>query len=131
MRTGEKMPAENKNLDRRSIVATTVGLLVGAPAAVEAQKAPGKINPDEGVTAPEDLMREHGVLNRCLLIYEEGMRRVEAGQEVSPEVFQHTAQLVRKFVEEYHEKNEENYIFPHFEKAGKLTDLVETLKTQH
>jgi len=90
-----------------------------------------KWDPDQGVTAPEDLMKEHGVLNRCLLVYEEGLRRLRQKQEVAPQVFQHTAQLVRTFVEEYHEKNEENYIFPEFERAKKLTDLVETLKAQH
>jgi hemerythrin-like domain-containing protein len=86
---------------------------------------------DEGVTAPEDLMKEHGVLNRCLLIYEEGMRRLQARQEIEPEVFQQTADLVRRFVEQYHEKNEETYIFPVFKKAGKLTDLVDVLLAQH
>jgi hemerythrin-like domain-containing protein len=104
-------------------------LLAGLPALASA--AEKKLDPDAGVTAPEDLMKEHGVLNRCLLIYEEGMRRIREGQEVSPEVFQHTAGLVKKFVEEYHEKNEEDFIFPVFVKAGKLKDLVETLKTQH
>lgn len=88
-------------------------------------------DPDEGVTAPEDLMKEHGVLNRCLLIYEEGLRRLRANQEVPPELFQHTATLICHFVEEYHEKNEENYIFPQFKKAGKLMDLVNTLLQQH
>ncbi len=115
---------------RRALAA---GLTIGASAvapAVLAQGAKG-VNPDEGVTAPEDLMKEHGVLNRCLLIYEEGMRRFGARQEVPPEVFQHTAQLIRHFVEEYHEKNEENFIFPVFRRAGKLTDLVSTLLTQH
>ena len=76
-------------------------------------------------------MKEHGVLNRCLLIYEEGMRRIDARQEIPPEVFSHTADLVRRFVEQYHEKNEEDHIFPVFVRAKKLTDLVDTLKTQH
>src|SRR4051794_21548137 len=80
---------------------------------------------DEGVTAPEDLMKEHGVLNRCLLIYEAAIRRIEMKEEIGPDVFQHTANLVRRFVEEYHEKNEETYIFPVFKKAGKLADLVD------
>lgn len=86
---------------------------------------------DEGVTAPEDLMKEHGVLNRCLLVYEEGIRRLGAKEDIPPNVFQQTANLVKRFVEEYHEKNEENYIFPVFQKAGKLTDLVDTLLAQH
>ena len=29
--------------------------------------AGARINPDEGVTAPEDPIKEHGVLDRCLL----------------------------------------------------------------
>ena len=117
---------------RRELVAVSVSLLFGAPVAAAAYQGPvGKINPDEGVTAPEDLMKEHGVLNRCLLIYEEGMRRMHGKEGVNPEVFAHTAELIRRFVEEYHEKNEEKYIFPVFEKARKLIDLVDTLKVQH
>ena len=111
--------------NRRSAIAAGLGILVGLPAAA----AP--LNPDEGVTAPEDLMKEHGVLNRCLLIYEEGIRRIESKSDVAPEVFHATAALVKKFVEEYHEHNEETYIFPEFVKAKKLVDLVDTLKTQH
>lgn len=107
-----------------------MGVALAAPSlAFSAEK--DEWDPDKGVTAPEDLMREHGVLNRCLLIYEEAMRRVRRREEVSPEVFHHTADLVRRFVEEYHEKNEENYIFPQFKRAQKLVELVETLTTQH
>ncbi len=121
-------------LDRRHVLIAGAGVILGAaglavPVAAEPQQ--GKWDPDEGVTAPEDLMKEHGVLNRCLLIYEEGLRRIQNRKEISPQVFLHTAQLIRHFVEEYHEKNEENYIFPVFEKHHTLVDLVETLKAQH
>jgi hemerythrin-like domain-containing protein len=119
-------------MHRRAVLKSGIGLVASVPLARELAFAEeNKWNPDQGVTAPEDMMKEHGVLNRCLLVYEEGLRRLREKQEVSPEVFQHTAQLVRTFVEAYHEKNEENYIFPQFEKAKKLTDLVETLKIQH
>ena len=53
--------------------------------------AQNKIDPEKGVTAPEDLMKEHGVLNRCLLIYEEAMRRLHAKSDVPPEVFRAAA----------------------------------------
>lgn len=108
--------------------------LAGLPALVSAsaqEKSPDKIDPDAGVTAPEDLMKEHGVLNRCLLIYEESIRRLRNKEEVSPEAFSHTAELIRTFVEEYHERNEEKYIFPVFEEHKLLVDLVQTLKAQH
>ncbi len=119
-------------MNRRAVLRSGVSLIASVPlVGNKADAKEKKWDPDQGVTAPEDLMKEHGVLNRCLLVYEEGLRRLREKQDVSPEVFQHTAQLVRTFVEEYHEKNEENYIFPEFEKAKRLTDLVETLKAQH
>jgi hemerythrin-like domain-containing protein len=127
-------------INRRGLVkaALTAGLagsvppgLLAAPAGRRTRRTAPTWDPDQGVTAPEDLMKEHGVLNRCLLLYEEGVRRLRAREEIAPELFQHTAGLVRRFVEQYHEKNEENYIFPVFERANKLTDLVRTLKTQH
>lgn len=90
-----------------------------------------KKNEEEEVSAAEDLMREHGVLNRVLLIYEEGLRRIQAKEEIAPEMFQKPAMLVHKFVEEYHEKLEENFIFPEFEKRKKLVDLVKVLRSQH
>ncbi len=76
-------------------------------------------------------MREHGVLNRVLLIYEEGLRRLRAKEDIPPDVFHKTATLVRKFVEDYHEKLEEDFLFPEFEKQKKLTDLVSVLRKQH
>jgi hypothetical protein len=79
-----------------------------------------KSEDEEDISAPEDLMREHGVLNRILLIYEEGLRRLRAKQDVPPEVFHKPAALVRSFVEDYHEKLEEEFIFPAFEKQHKL-----------
>jgi hemerythrin-like domain-containing protein len=123
-------PEQNSDskLSRRSLVAKSAGAIVLAATATASQTT---YSDDVGVTAPEDLMKEHGVLDRCLLVYEEAIRRALAKQEISPQVFHQTADLVRRFVEEYHEKNEEKYIFPVFQKAGKLTDLVQTLLTQH
>jgi len=85
----------------------------------------------EEIGAVEDLMREHGVLNRVLLVYEEGLRRLAAKEEVSPDVFHTTATLVRKFVEDYHERLEEKFVFPEFEERKKQTDLVKVLRQQH
>lgn len=120
-----------RRTDRRRVLAAGIGVVATGLLGVGSGVAFAANDPDEGVTAPEDLMKEHGVLNRCLLIYEEGIRRVQAKEDVPPAVFHHTADLIRRFVEEYHEKNEEKYIFPVFQKAGKLTDLVQTLLTQH
>lgn len=121
------------NRERRDFLAATGLLLVGGPALVRAEEKARKANEkkEEDVGATEDLMREHGVLNRVLLIFEEGLRRLHHREDVTPEVFQKSAQLIRKFVEDYHEKLEENFIFPEFEKQKKLVDLVKVLRQQH
>jgi hemerythrin-like domain-containing protein len=87
---------------------------------------------EEEVSPSEDLMREHGVLNRALLIYEEALRRLSLNMiNLDPEVLHDTAALMRNFIEDYHEKLEENYIFPRFESAGQQVALVRTLRKQH
>jgi len=87
--------------------------------------------PEEDVSPAEDLMREHGVLNRMLLIYEELGRRIAGNKEFRLAALTSTATLIRKFVEDYHEKLEEDHLFPRFEKAGKLVELVKVLREQH
>ena len=95
---------------------------------------PGKPEPKEeepGIGPGEDLMREHGVLSRILLIYDDAQDCLVRNQEFDATVLADAAELVRKFVEDYHEQLEEKQIFPRFQKAGKLTDLVKVLLRQH
>jgi hemerythrin-like domain-containing protein len=86
---------------------------------------------EEAVSPPEDLMREHGVLRRVLLIYGEVLRRMEAREVFPTPSLVDAATVIRNFVEDYHEKLEEDYLFPRFEKANKLMDLVAILRVQH
>lgn len=90
-----------------------------------------KTKMEEEGSANEDLMREHGVLNRLLLIYQEIGTRIEQNQDFPIETLANSAQLIRDFLENYHEKLEEEFIFPRFEKANQLVDLVHILKDQH
>ena len=87
--------------------------------------------PAEDVSPPEDLMREHGVLKRILLVYGEALRRMDTNEDLPPEPLMESAKIIRAFVEDYHEKLEENYLFPRFKKTGKLVDLVDVLLQQH
>jgi hemerythrin-like domain-containing protein len=112
--------------DRRALLSALPALALPAtPRPTRPREA------EEEISAPEDLMREHGVLNRILLIYEEGLRRLKGGQDVAPESFSRPATLVRRFVEEYHEKLEERFIFPRFERHATLASLAATLRDQH
>lgn len=93
-------------------------------------------NEDKGgeVTATEDLMREHGVLRRALLVYAETVPRLRSdAASVSPDALQKTATLFRTFGEDYHEKKlEEAYIFPKVKGAGgAAAALPDILVAQH
>ena len=86
---------------------------------------------EKEVSPPEDLMQEHGVLNRILLIYDTCRNQLLTKQSLNKEALLNSAGIIRSFVEDYHEKQEENYLFPRFEKANQLTDLVQVLREQH
>lgn len=85
----------------------------------------------EEVSPVEDLMREHGGLNRILLIYDEALRRFHSKEELDPNLLKRSAGLIHDFIENYHEKLEEEHIFPGLKKAGHLVDTVDTLLAQH
>ena len=85
----------------------------------------------EEVTPPEDLMREHGVLDRVLLLYEAQIRKLSSNEDFDPALITRSAEIIRDFINNYHEKSEETHVFPRFRKAGQMTDLVDTLLRQH
>jgi len=118
---------------RRRFLKDAVGLgsaVLAAAAGVRASAAERK-EAEEAVSPTEDLMREHGVLRRILLVYGEVIHRTDAGQAVPVEPIAKAATIVRGFIEDYHEKDEEEFVFPRFRKAGKMTSLVSVLEQQH
>jgi hemerythrin-like domain-containing protein len=108
-----------------------LGTVAGAGRA-SAAKGERKHDADEDDVSPtEDLMREHGILRRVLGMYDEVIRGVGAGRPVPVETVAAAATIVREFIEDYHEKDEEEFLFPRLEKAKKLVDLVAVLRQQH
>jgi hemerythrin-like domain-containing protein len=95
--------------------------------------APGEAEPVE-VTATEDLMREHGILRRALLVYQEtAVKLRQDAASVPPDTLEKAANLFRVFGEDYHEKQlEEVFIFPAVKKApGAAAGYVDVLLAQH
>jgi hemerythrin-like domain-containing protein len=103
----------------------------------EATKAVSKEDENEKggeVTATEDLMREHGVLRRALLVYTAAATKLHGNpSSVPPDALQKTAKLFRAFGEEYHEKKlEEQFIFPTVKQAGgEAASYPDILIAQH
>jgi len=94
--------------------------------------APGEAETVE-VTAAEDLMREHGILRRALLVFQESATRLRQDVVVPPDALEKTANLFRVFGEDYHEKKlEEVFIFPTVRKSpGAAAQYVDILVAQH
>src|SRR5207253_8510219 len=97
---------------RRRLIGGLSGavLVVGASGAALAAKQPKETKPppqpekEKKVGAVEDLMREHGVLRRALLIYRQSAAKLRAGTAIDPKPLRKTAQLFRDFGENYHER---------------------------
>jgi len=111
------------------------GIQVAVAASLTGMAIIGCKDKEEGeekeVSPPEDLMQEHGLLNRILLVYDHCRVNLVNKQSFDATVLLNSAGIIRTFVEDYHEKQEENYLFPRFKKANQLTDLVDTLLQQH
>ena len=125
------MNAQTRRTFVRAGLIGGVATLTGSHFSFGADKAKSDQKEEEDVSPAEDLMREHGVLKRILLIYGEAVRRIETGQDLPPETVADSARIIRNFIEDYHEKLEEDFLFPRFRKAGKLIDLIEVLLEQH
>jgi hemerythrin-like domain-containing protein len=120
----------NESSERRRFL-VAVGS-VGASALVVGGRA-AEVESDD-VTANEDLMREHGIIRRALLIYGEAARRArKAPASVPLSSLAHTAALFRRFAEDYHERAlEETHIFPVVRKInGPASKLADVLQAQH
>lgn len=131
------MTIEARVSERRDFLraaASTAGLVLTGCATAgsgSAHTETAKSDEEAEVTPGEDLMQEHGVLRRILLIYDEAARRIDHGEAFDPTVIGKAAEIVRRFVEEYHEKNEEQFVFPRMQKANRETELVAILLRQH
>jgi hemerythrin-like domain-containing protein len=127
------------NTDRRQFIGNGIKIaLVSGIAGVsllsscsDKEKQEKEKDGEKKVAPPEDLMQEHGVLNRLLLVYDTCRIHLINKETFPMETITNSADIIRKFVEDYHEKQEENYLFPRFEKANQLTDLVAILRKQH
>lgn len=83
------------------------------------------------VSPLEDLMREHGVLARLLLVYDDIAEKLAGKKTISLDIVKSAATVIRNFVEEYHNKLEEEYVFPRFLKNSVMNETIGVLLDQH
>jgi hemerythrin-like domain-containing protein len=133
-----KMTGPASSRRRRMLKASLAGAGLflsqeGLGSALGAEKGK-KRGEEKEVGAVEDLMREHGVLRRALLVYIECVPKLRANPAgLGAGAIAQTAKLFRSFGEDYHEKMlEEAHIFPAIRKAGgPAAAYVDVLIEQH
>ncbi|MCB4791480.1 MAG: hemerythrin domain-containing protein [Elusimicrobia bacterium] len=76
-------------------------------------------------------MREHGVISRLLLIYEEIIKRINNNEVFPAEPLSQSTDIVSSFIQGYHEVLEEKYIFDRFRKTNNLAYMIAALEEQH
>ncbi len=139
-------PLSQAPLHRRSFLQATGKLAATAvlPSTLLSQKTAEQEQHKHfyDVSTNERLMREHGILKRVLLMYGEVIRRIDARHDFPLQTAIGSVEIIRRFIQDYHEKLEEEHIFPLFRRyyrrddvlrlyAQKLMDLVDILEEQH
>lgn len=120
-------------ISRRNFVARAAATTLAITVPLRGQQQPAEQKEPE-VTATEDLMREHGVLRRALLVYRETIPKLRKDASgVDPRALHQAADLFRTFGEDYHEKMlEEQHIFPVVRKMkGEAAKYPDILVVQH
>jgi hemerythrin-like domain-containing protein len=118
---------------RRDFIVTTIATSGLAVASLLSANALAE-EQEKKVTANEDLMREHGVLRRALLVYGTAAQRLMHNPgSVPAAVLASTAKFFRDFGEDYHERQlEEKFIFPAVRKLkGPAARYPDVLQQQH
>lgn len=79
----------------------------------------------------EDLMEEHSILRRALLIYEECIRRMNIGEDFDPDLLIEATNVIKVIIIYHHALLEHEYIFPRFKEADKYAEMADILTEQH
>ncbi len=135
---------ENESTYRRRAVVAGAGAaaaLILAPTAWAAEADKKQTQPgaetgtsmtERGALTPmEDLACQHAVARRVLLACQTSLIREGGSAEPAAKTLTAAATMLRSTVDEFHVKLEEDHLFPLFQKTGKFTDLVNTLREQH
>jgi hemerythrin-like domain-containing protein len=94
-------------------------------------KEKGEELEEEEASPLEDLMKEHGFVERILIIYQRMIDMAVRGQGVDVSAINGSANMIRDYINNHHERDEERYIFPKFKEANYIVDIVDTLQAQH
>ena len=82
-------------------------------------------------TPNEDLMQEHGLVTRVILVYGRAIELLNSNQAIDLALIGRAAQIVARVIHGHHEVEEERIVFPVVEKTAGMQKLTSTLRGQH
>ena len=82
------------------------------------------------ITLGEDLMREHGLMNRLMLLYKESVCSIGVNED-SIGVLKSAAKIMHDFIHDFHEENEEHDVYPLFNENKKMHTITTIMEEQH
>ncbi len=95
--------------------------------------APTMAAPGANTACPvtTELMHEHGLILRVLLVYGQFRKQLADGKKLDPQLLGPVANLVATVVHGHHEQVEEDYVFSRLRGVGDYKQLVGRLTAQH
>jgi len=103
-----------------------------AAAAAAASGLPAYAQPATPSKTPnEDLMQEHGLVHRVMLIYQRAIGFIESGARFPASRVADAARIVSRVIHGHHEIEEEEILFPQLDRPADLNMLTEVLRGQH
>jgi hypothetical protein len=132
-RVSQPLGPPGRPVTRRALLSTAAAALVVGAAGTEVGNLATRSTAAARLDDPPDvdLMAEHGVLKRVLLIYQAAVRRISAGMAPPASAIHDGAEIIHDFIESFHEALEEGYVFPRLRNAATLVGTVDTLLVQH
>jgi hemerythrin-like domain-containing protein len=127
------MTERNTNHSRREMV-RGAGLVAGTTLVLgqAAWSQARETVPRNELTPMEDLVRQHALAGRVLMVYQMVLGRTSGvGMSPPPQAIGTAAGMVRSFVEDYHVRLEEEHLFPLMQKTGRMKELINVLREQH
>lgn len=134
-RATDARPAERAaRISRRGLLGAGTAALAGGAGC--AHRDISLVTHDQGryeapIVPGEQLMSQHGILNRTLFIYDTLVIRQKETGDLDAGALRGAAEIIQQFIERHHEQLEAHYIFIRFELDPKMGPFVRTLAHQH
>ncbi len=125
------LPATLLSLSSLSVLKSAANDKIAKNFTNSVDRFPANSESYQGLSPIETLMEGHGLLIRCYVLYDVMIDGIENKKTIDPKWVLRTTNVIKDYLEGFHEKMEEEYIFAPMEKAKVHYKSIQELKMQH